>query len=116
MTESQQGPEEQLKVQLEFLNSSSRAYDEGDSSEAIRLAVTVRVLCHSTNSSHALLDQLGILDTLMFVDTCHVTDETPAIEDSAEDLRWVASISALRPSLEDRTDLTPSWTEPLSDL
>lgn len=42
-----------MKVQLEFLNSSSERYDGGSSNEAIRLAVAVRALCHQSGTTDA---------------------------------------------------------------
>ena len=42
--------------------------------EAKRLALTVRVLLHQTGSSHALINQLGLENTLTWVDTAGVPD------------------------------------------
>lgn len=58
-----------LGTQLSFLQRSSDAFDAGNEEEAIRLATQVRVLVHQTSSSHALLNQLGLLESLRFVDT-----------------------------------------------
>jgi hypothetical protein len=58
-----------LGTQMDFLRRSSAAFDAGHQNEAIRLATPVRVLVHQTASSHALLAQLGLLDSLGFVDT-----------------------------------------------
>jgi hypothetical protein len=43
----------------EFLGASSEAFDRGQTGEAKRLAVTVRVLLHDTKGSKSLLGQLG---------------------------------------------------------
>jgi hypothetical protein len=61
--------DEQLKRQLKYLDNSSLIYDQGDHEEAIRLAVTLRVLLHDTTNSTSLLRHLGIKDKLDFVDT-----------------------------------------------
>jgi hypothetical protein len=58
-----------LQAQVGFLRSSSATFDAGNEDEALRLATTTRVLVHQTGQSHALLQQLGLLDTLQFLDT-----------------------------------------------
>ena len=58
-----------LRTQIAFLRRSSAAFDAGQQDEAIRLATHVRILVHQTTSSHALLAQLGLLESLAFVDT-----------------------------------------------
>lgn len=50
---------EALAEQLEFLDLSCASFDAGNRSEAKRLALTVRVLCHTTKNSHGLLNLLG---------------------------------------------------------
>ena len=52
--------ENHLREQLEFLNRSAFHYDEGESSEAKRIATAIRVLLHQTSTSHSLLDQLNL--------------------------------------------------------
>jgi hypothetical protein len=83
-----------LANQLKFLRTSGAAYDAGDEAEAMRLAVTVRLLCHETKSSHALLGQLGLLDKLKFVDTATVF---PPPEPSEEGRVFVMLSSPLAP-------------------
>ncbi|GJL54324.1 MAG: hypothetical protein NPIRA02_14560 [Nitrospirales bacterium] len=60
--------ESHLREQLQFLESSCNLFDEGIESEAKRLAVTLRILFHDTNSSKSLLGQLNRLRT-KFCDT-----------------------------------------------
>jgi hypothetical protein len=66
--------------QLTFLNSSVRAYDDGQPIEAKRIAVVLRTLLHHTASaaanarpnragSHALMVQLGWRDSWTWADT-----------------------------------------------
>lgn len=72
MVKHQRGREELLALldqHLGFLSRSGQAYDEGAEDEAIRLAVSLRVLLHDTDKSHSLLGQLGIKDKVDFVDT-----------------------------------------------
>jgi hypothetical protein len=47
--------------QIGFLKSSLQGIDAGRLEEAKRVAVVIRVLCHQTNKSDALLNQLGLL-------------------------------------------------------
>jgi hypothetical protein len=60
---------EQFDEQVAFLEGSSRAYDDGNESEAKRLAVNLRVLLHDTRHSVSLLTHLGVKDQLAFMDT-----------------------------------------------
>ena len=50
-----------LSDYIGFLKGSADAFDRGLDGEAKRLAVSLRVLCHDTGSSHSLLGQLGLL-------------------------------------------------------
>lgn len=58
-----------INEQLVFLKSSARAFDNGQLSEAKRLAVTIRTLLHDTGNSHSLLGQLGWKHEVRFLDT-----------------------------------------------
>ena len=51
--------QKQLARQLRFLASSARLFDEGDRDEAIRIAVTIRILVHDTRMSTSLLHLAG---------------------------------------------------------
>ena len=53
--------EQHLDEQLSFLKASADAFDGGAEGEAKRLALTIRVLLHETNTSHSLLGQLSLL-------------------------------------------------------
>ena len=53
---------EQLERHLRFLQRSAAAYDRGFKDEAIRIAVSVRVLVHQTKTSTSLLRHLGADD------------------------------------------------------
>ncbi|MGO6883290.1 hypothetical protein ACC702_31980 [Rhizobium ruizarguesonis] len=61
--------EAQLKRQIGYLERSCGDFDRGDHDEAIRIAVTLRVLLHDTNNSTSLLTHLGIKSTIEYVDT-----------------------------------------------
>lgn len=60
---------EQLETQVRLLRRSASHYDEGDRSEAQRLAVIVRLLVHDTHNSASLLTHLGVKDSLRYFDT-----------------------------------------------
>jgi hypothetical protein len=59
----------QARRQLTFLRNSAVAYDGGDSEEALRIAVAIRVLLHDTNYSISLLKRLGKKDSLKLIST-----------------------------------------------
>lgn len=65
---------EHLRQQVNFLILSSKTYDSGDGDEAIRLATHTRVLVHNSGPSSALLNQLHILDHLLFFNSSSVND------------------------------------------
>lgn len=52
--------EKELEIQLRFLVRSAQAFDEGDQTEARRMATTIRLLVHDTRNSKSLLDQLDM--------------------------------------------------------
>jgi hypothetical protein len=65
--------------QIGFLELSNDAFDDGKLAEAKRLAVALRNLFHHTadtprGTSHALINQLGLQDTLMWIDTAGMPD------------------------------------------
>lgn len=60
---------EHLYEQMAFLRRSASHYDDGDFSEAKRLATTLRVLLHDSKQSKSLLTQLVLKNKLRFVDT-----------------------------------------------
>jgi hypothetical protein len=65
---------EKLRQQLGFLDRSAALFDQGHEDEAIRLAQLMRVLLHDTSASHSLLGQLGVKETLSYLDTSEPID------------------------------------------
>lgn len=59
----------QLRTHVIFLRRSGRLFDDGAEDEALRLAVSIRVLVHDTSSSTSVLKQLGVKTTLTYLDT-----------------------------------------------
>lgn len=51
-----------LRMHLKFLQSSSAAFDSGETDESIRMAVSMRVLLHDTKASISLLTHLNSKD------------------------------------------------------
>jgi hypothetical protein len=68
--------EEHLRRQVAFLATSAAAVDAGNPDVAIRLAVTVRVLCHD-GTGVALLKLLGLNKRLRYVNTAHSIKDLP---------------------------------------
>lgn len=70
--------ENHFKEQILFLETSAKSFDDGNKSEAKRLAVTLRLLLHDTRNSRSLCSQLGLKENLFF-DTSNYDgyDETP---------------------------------------
>ena len=64
---------EQLAMQIDFLTRSAEAFDKGLTDEAVRLAVTLRLLLHDTTNSKSLLGQLKMKDR-PFYDTSSLYD------------------------------------------
>jgi hypothetical protein len=60
--QSREDLELHLKETVEALQLSSAAFDEGFEGEAKRLAISIRVLVHDTDSSKSLLSQLQLKD------------------------------------------------------
>jgi hypothetical protein len=58
-----------LSTQYHFLRKSATDFDQGAHREALRLAVSMRVLIHETSQSHSLLNQCGLDTSLRFIDT-----------------------------------------------
>jgi hypothetical protein len=66
-----------LQEQLDFLRRSSDSFDAGHWEEAKRLAVTVRVLVHNTETSKSLLTQLKLMPGMGFL--CTARPQSPDI-------------------------------------
>ena len=83
-----------FREQMQFFRSSSAAYDAGNTTEALRLAVSLRVLLHDTPQSTSILSQLGVKTDLAFVNTAL----TPVVKEpdsrfvARYSLRWVMGV------------------------
>ncbi len=59
----------QLKQHLNFIERSCASYDVGHNAEALRIAVSLRVMFHDTNQSISLLKHLGVKDSVKLIST-----------------------------------------------
>lgn len=117
---SQEQLQEHLRRQMKHLRNSSRLFDEGDLDEAVRLAATVRVLIHQTRSSHSLLGQLKLRETL-WVDSCRYREDVQLAQLFAlQPGTVVAASSPTETGLvrvgADPTTLAPRWAAPLGSV
>lgn len=84
----------QLDRQLNFLRRSCATFDAGASDEAVRIALTIRVLVHNTKQSTSLLTHLDLQNTLSYIDTgIYRFLLDPAIR------QWVSQFSPSCPSI-----------------
>ncbi len=61
--------EHNLKTHLRFIEKSCEEYDLGHKEEALRIAVSLRVLFHDTHKSHSLLNHLGKKESIHLIST-----------------------------------------------
>lgn len=107
---------EALSQQIQFLNTSCQAFDNGNESEALRIAGVLRTLLHDTDSSKSLLGQLGIKDKIQFIDSADPIDPTPT--DRQHDGRTIFVMSgmpglfAIRPTMNGTRLVAPLSLKP----
>lgn len=82
-----------FREQVRFLENSCKAFDEGDESEALRIAAVLRILLHDTPKSASLLKQLGLKDTMQFIDSAEPFD--PVKTGKLHDGRPVFAVSGM---------------------
>lgn len=56
---------------LDFIRNSAEQFDNGKTSEAKRLATSLRVLFHETSQSHSLLHQTGNQNSILVLSSVH---------------------------------------------
>jgi hypothetical protein len=61
--------EDHFREQVAFLDRSVQAFDSGYEDEAKRLATVIRVLLHDTPKSASVLAQLGVKESIRYLDT-----------------------------------------------
>lgn len=119
--QTQQELEAHLAEHIYFLEASAAAFDEGFTSEAKRLATSLRVLLHDTSNSHSLLGQLGRKD-LQFYDTALEIDSENSATQSGLTLALIkpTGLSSHVPILDDsprgaprQVDFDRWWNAPV---
>ena len=60
---------DKLHEQLNFLEVSAERFDDGDTSEHVRLSSAIRIIMHNAGSNHALLHQLKMEEEVDFFDS-----------------------------------------------
>lgn len=58
--------EQKLKQQIDFLQNSCRAFDNGNWNEAMRIATSVRIILHDTPNSTSILKHLNAKNINLF--------------------------------------------------
>jgi hypothetical protein len=59
----------QLRRQLRFLRASVEQFERGEHDEAVRIALSMRVMFHNSKSSTSLLSHLGLRKEIKLLDT-----------------------------------------------
>ncbi len=75
---------ERLREQTRFLQKSVEAFYAGDIAEAVRIAVTIRVLVHKTQRSKALFEQVDA----NYLDL-EIRDKTKDVHDEGKTIMYV---------------------------
>lgn len=88
---------EQHRRHIGFLERSCASFDAGYTEEALRIAVTLRVLFHDTESSTSLLTHLGIKSSALVLSTFE-----PGYKENKEDGTFTVAIPVLFNSLGER--------------
>src|SRR5208283_1964913 len=65
-----------LGMHLKFLRSSAAAFDSGQTDEAIRMAVSMRVLLHDTKASTSLLTHLKAKNIPLLSTSAYISPNT----------------------------------------
>jgi hypothetical protein len=73
----------QLKRQVDFIERSCEIFDQGHEDEALRIALSIRVLIHDTNQSKSLLTLLGVKNKIK-INTTMTINRPENLEDDME--------------------------------
>lgn len=107
--------EEHLSEQLQFLQASCDAFDNGFDAEAKRIATVIRILVHDTQASHSLLGQLGKKDGYFFdtappIDPKNLMSESPLLMIGLGKDKYLAALDS-GPSYAHRYRPFQGWWE-----
>lgn len=89
---------EQLRRHIGFLTRSCTSFDAGHPEEALRIAVTLRVLFHDTKNSISLLTHLGLKPSALVLSTFE-----PGYRENKENRTFSVTIPVFLNSLGERT-------------
>src|SRR5687767_1688890 len=103
-TQTRADLEQHFEEQFQFLETSAKLYDGGATSEAKRLASTLRLLLHSSKNSHSLLRQVGRGDILFFDTSRDLNLDNLLPEFGLVEIRLTSS---RKPEYVARLDLNP---------
>jgi hypothetical protein len=111
---------EQLARHLGFIRKSAEAFDAGERDEALRIAVSLRVLFHDTKNSVSLLTHLKLKNKVFVLSTLHpgcVYDPKTG-HWTAVIAMWVSPTDGVVPPLNKtpRHEMIPAqawWIEPV---
>ena len=102
--------QEEFRAQLRFLKKSCAAYDDGDSDEFRRIALSVRVLVYDHGQSKSIIGQLG-LEKIAFlsfsppIDPLNLMTSHPLVG-----LHWNTQETTYVPLLDQGPTITRSFT------
>lgn len=69
IAQSQQELLSHLNEQIQFIKKSATDFDNGDITEAKRIALHIRTLVHDTKNTTSLLSQLGIKEKILYLNS-----------------------------------------------
>ncbi len=93
--------ERQFQEQLRFVRRSAEAFDQGEVSEAKRIAVALRVLLHQTKKSHSLLTQTQRVDQQFYSSIEPDNDDNISVYAPLVGLVTTSSGATVVPRLDD---------------
>ena len=107
---------EHLRNQINFLSSSAQSYYNGYETEAIRMAVAIRILLHDTRQSKSLLGQLN-KKNILFYDTARDLDPRNVLTDigmaiiklSSKGAEYIAGLDDIPPELLNKKIPFENW-------
>lgn len=93
---------EQLRTHLRFITTSCEEYDLGHKQEALRIAVSLRVLFHDTRNSRSILKHLNMKESINLMSTIGTGKNHQDFESiTMISIPLMLSMDGVKPSLED---------------
>jgi hypothetical protein len=114
MTKTADDYKQHLRDQLDFLERSASAYDQGHTNEAARIATTLRVLFHDTGTSTSLLTHLGAKNTVKLASK--TSDDSHIFDNAAKTGRPILGFSKVSMVTISIGKCEPDLSEPLRSV